>query len=85
MIHVGEVACILLCSESYFRRVEKSGKISKAKLDINGRRVYDDKDVEYSQNLLSPTRDDFPDVKNQMSGNKSSRCQHHPNNGRSCK
>lgn len=53
-LKVSEVARQLGCSTEWLRGAERTGKIPAAKRDINGWRVYSEKDIEKIEALLAP-------------------------------
>lgn len=57
LIRVSEVARELGISVDWLRNAELKGKIPKAKRDLNGWRVYTDKDIDAIRRLLLPTGD----------------------------
>lgn len=54
MLRVAELARELGYSERFLREAEKSGKLPKARRDLNGWRVYTEEDVERLKKLLVP-------------------------------
>jgi DNA-binding transcriptional MerR regulator len=54
LFNVSEVARQLEKSESWLRSAEKHGKIPRASRDLNGWRVYTEKDIEWLKSLLMP-------------------------------
>ncbi len=54
LLRVNEMAKELGCSESFLRRAEKTGKIPKARRDLNRWRVYTEDDLQRLRELLIP-------------------------------
>ncbi len=52
---VSEVARELSVSERWLREAEKTGKLPKARRDINGWRVYTEADIAILRELLTPS------------------------------
>ena len=55
LFRVSETARELGISEAWLRRAEKSGRIPKARRDLNQWRVYSQEDLELIRTLLLPT------------------------------
>ena len=55
MLRVNEAARELGVSEAWLRRSERTGRIPKARRDLNGWRVYTETDVAVLRELLFPT------------------------------
>ena len=53
-MRVNEAARELGCSETWLRRAEQSGRIPKARRDVNGWRVYTEVDLAALQRVLVP-------------------------------
>ena len=58
ILRVSDAARTLGCSETWLRRAERSGRIPKARRDVNGWRVYTVEDVSVLRRCLFP---DLPD------------------------
>ncbi len=54
---VNQVARELGVSESWLRRGEQQGRIPKARLDLNGWRVYSEEEIAALQNALIPSKE----------------------------
>ena len=59
---VSQVARFLGCSETWLRRAEQSGKIPKAKRDINTWRYYTMEDIAVLQAALQPESEEPADT-----------------------
>ena len=59
---VSQVARFLGCSETWLRRAEQSGKIPKAKRDINTWRYYTMEDIAVLQAALQPESEEPSDT-----------------------
>ena len=59
---VSQVARFLGCSETWLRRAEQSGKIPKAKRDINTWRYYTMEDIAVLQAALLPESEELADT-----------------------
>ena len=57
MLRVNEAARELGVSEAWLRRSERTGRIPKARRDLNNWRVYTEADLAVLRELLSPTTD----------------------------
>jgi DNA-binding transcriptional MerR regulator len=55
LFRVSETARELGISEAWLRRAEKSGRIPKARRDLNKWRVYSQEELELIRTLLLPT------------------------------
>ena len=55
---VSELARELGVSVDWLREAEKSGKLPKARRDLNGWRIYTEEDVERLKKLLVPAADE---------------------------
>ena len=53
-LQVSEVARELGVSEAWLRRTENSGKMPKAKRDLNGWRIYTKEDIDHLRKILIP-------------------------------
>lgn len=58
LIRVSELARELGVSVDWLRDGEKSGKLPKARRDLNGWRVYTEEDVERLKKVLVPATDE---------------------------
>jgi DNA-binding transcriptional MerR regulator len=65
LLRVSDAARLIGCSETWLRKAERKGKIPAARRDINGWRVYDDKDIEVLRKLILPTNNPDSGVKKQ--------------------
>ena len=62
LIRVSQAARLLGCSETWLRRAEQSGKIPKAKRDINTWRYYTMEDIAVLQAALLPESEEPADT-----------------------
>ena len=53
-LKVHQAARLLSCSEAFLRRAERKGRIPKARRDLNGWRVYTQRDIQILRRLLTP-------------------------------
>ena len=62
LVRVSQAARLLGCSETWLRRAEQSGKIPKAKRDINTWRYYTMEDIAVLQAALLPESEELADT-----------------------